>query len=185
MKILPRLAGLAALALTGLYTVISLVRWQWSRAMFYGLAFLAVEIALALGSILTRLTRIERHLDTRGSSHDSPTARRGTTLGIIRQSRYAHDRFPWLPTQPVEAVTGNHVFITLLVGGGALLAGGTWVIDKVASHVSDPGREAALADELAAIAYPDGLLVDEMAARARTNPDVDDPRLDLFFPEVP
>lgn len=179
MKKLSVAIAAATMVAAGIYTVVSLARWEWSRAQFFGLVFLAAELTLVVGVVLARLSRIERKLDLA-----EPAAARKpspATLAIVREVGREHDRFPWLQVQATDVVTRTNVFITLVVGGGVLLSGGAWVLDKLGSRTVDPGRESQLAGELEAIAYPDGLLVDDMVARARSRPDVEDDRLTDFL----
>ncbi len=180
MRKLTWILGIVALVATAAYTTISLARWEWSRALFFGLTFLAAELGMVGGAVLSRLARLERRIeaDAHARAAASPSER---TLDIVRRGRADHDRFPWLKVDVTDAVTRTNVFITLVVGGGVLLSGGAWVLDRIASHTVDPGRESQLADELVSIAYPDGLLVDDMVARARTRPDQEDDRLTTFL----
>lgn len=163
----------------GLYTVVSLARWEWTRALFFGLVFLAAELSLVAGVVVGRLARIERRLDRADPGPAVEPA--PATLAIVREAGREHDRFPWLQVEASDVVTRTNVFITLVVGGGVLLSGGAWVLDKLGSRTVDPGRESQLASELGAIAYPEGLLVDDMVARARSRPDVEDARLTDFL----
>ena len=80
-------------------------------------------------------------------------------------------------TRPEDVVGRTNVFITMVVGGGVLLSGGAWVIDKLASRTVDPSREARLGSELDAIAYRPGLVVDDETALARPRPHRQDRRL--------
>jgi hypothetical protein len=90
-------------------------------------------------------------------------------------------RFAWLRVDPTDVVGRTNVFVTLLVGGGILLSGGAWLIDRLASNTVDPRREQRLGRELDAIAYRPGLLVDEVDALARPSLDRDDPRVRSFL----
>ncbi|HWJ64200.1 MAG TPA: hypothetical protein VNS19_19675 [Acidimicrobiales bacterium] len=170
----------ATMVVAGAYTVISLARWEWTRAQFFGLVFLAAELALIGGTVLAKLARIERKIDLAEPKHVAPDPS-PATLAIVREAGHEHDRFPWLQVSATDVVTRTNVFITLVVGGGVLLSGGAWVLDKLGSRTVDPGRESQLASELDAIAYPDGLIVDDMVARARSRPDVEDDRLTDFL----
>ncbi len=59
MKIIAWLAGIGTLVASGVYMVVSLNRWEWNRALFFGLIFLIAEVALATGLVLRRLARLE------------------------------------------------------------------------------------------------------------------------------
>ena len=70
------------------------------------------------------------------------------------------------------------IFITMLVGGGVLLSGIAWLVDKVASRTTTPAGEVALAKQLGSIRYPrGGLLVDDVTVLAQAVPGVEDPQL--------
>lgn len=180
MKKVSGVIAAATMVVAGTYTVVSLARWEWTRAQFFGLVFLAAELGLVAGMVLSKLGKIERKLDLA-----EPKAAAGrpnpATLAVVREAGHEHDRFPWLQVSATDVVTRTNVFITLVVGGGVLLSGGAWVLDKLGSRTVDPGRESQLASELDAIAYPDGLIVDDMVARARSRPDVEDDRLTDFL----
>jgi hypothetical protein len=86
-----------------------------------------------------------------------------------------------MKVDPVDLTGRTNVFITLVVGGGVLLSGGAWVLDKLASSTVDPGREQRLGGDLDRIAYRPGLLVDEVDVLARPSLDQDDPRVRAFL----
>ena len=181
MRKLAWLAGAVAMGAAGLYTVVSLARWEWSRALFFGLVFLAAELTFVAGAILAKLSTIERRVEAVEAAGNGAAGPDPLVLEALRSGRDEHDRFPWLQVDPRDVVTRTNVFITLVVGGGVLLTAGTWVIDKVAGRTVDPGREARLGQDLEAIAYRGGLIVDDMEARARSRPDQEDDRLTSFL----
>ena len=69
--------------------VVSLNRWEWNRALFFGLIVLIAEVGIATALILRRLTRIETaKLDP-------------AILAILRETRPASPhRFGWLEEAP-------------------------------------------------------------------------------------
>ena len=73
MKIIAWVAGIATFVLGAAYMIVSLNRWEWNRALFFGLIVVIAEIGLATGLVLRRLTRMEysRTAD-RAVSDDSP-----------------------------------------------------------------------------------------------------------------
>jgi hypothetical protein len=93
-------------------------------------------------------------------------------LDALRETRPpAPDRFAWLK----ESVGRSNVFITFLVGGGVLISGIAWVVDRVAAKTSTPVGEERLARALAPISYPrGGLLLDEVTVLAQDVPGADD-----------
>lgn len=149
------------------YTVVSLNRWEWNRALFFGLVALVAEIGLATGLVLRKLDRMSHAAG--GSEHEE--IRR-----VLRDGRPRRHRFAWL--EPKEVVSRSNVFITMLVGGGVILSGLAWLLDKVAAKTTTSIEEGRLAGDLTRIAYPsDGLLVDEVTVLAQSVPHFDDPQL--------
>lgn len=166
MKKIAWLAGLATLLGAGWFSALSLNRWEWSRALYFGLVFLVAEVALASALILRRLG--ESGARRRGGEPDPEV------LAALQASRPRANRFEWLA--PVSGRT--NVFITMLVGGGVLISGLAWLVDKVASRTTTPAGEAKLAQDLGRIRYPrGGLLVDDVTVLAQSVPYCDDPQL--------
>jgi len=159
MKIIAWLAGVGTLIASGGYMVVSLNRWEWNRALFFGLIFLIAEVALATALILRRLTRLEGRFDP-------------AVEGIIRATRPpARDRFAWLN----ESAQNSNVFITFIVGGGIILSGIAWLVDRIAAGTTTPAGEQKLASALAPISYPrGGLLLDDITVLAQEVPGADD-----------
>lgn len=162
------LAG-ATLLFSLIYTVVSLVRWEWNRALFFLLVFVAAEVAVA-AALVGKVSKLERGV----GQLDPP---RPDTLDTLRSHRRDHRRFDWLHVESTEQLTRSNVFITMVVGGGVVLSAGAWLIEKVAARTVDPAREESLARELDSIAYRPGLLVDEVTALARTEAHRDAPLL--------
>ena len=64
-----------------------------------------------------------------------------------------------------------NVFITFLVGGGVIISGIAWVVDRVASKRPSPAGEQKLGRRLERISYPSGgLLVDDVTVLAQGGP---------------
>ena len=162
MKIIAWLAGIGTLLASGAYMIVSLNRWEWNRALFFGLIVLIAEVGLATGLVLRRLARLEY----RGGVPDPAVAH------ILRDTRPpSPDRFAWLR----ESSQGLNVFITFLVGGGIMLSAVAWLVDRVASKTSSPAGEERLARQLHPISYPSGgLLLDDITVLAQEVPGADD-----------
>jgi hypothetical protein len=163
VKTVAWLAAIGTLLMGLIYMVVSLNRWEWNRALFFGLIVLIAEVGIAAGLVLRRLTRIEQaKLDP-------------AILAILRETRPASPhRFGWLE----DTTTQMNVFITFLVGGGILLSGLAWVADKVGANTTTPAGEEKLARQLGSISYPrGGLLVDEVTALAQEVPGTDDAQI--------
>lgn len=165
MKIIAWLAGIGTLLAGALYMIVSLNRWEWNRALFFGLIVLIAEIGLATGLVLRRLARLE-HV----SSRVDPAV-----ANIIREARPpSPDRFAWLR----ESNQNLNVFITFLVGGGVMLSGIAWVVDRVASKSSSPAGEERLGRQLNPISYPSGgLLLDDITVLAQEVPGANDDQI--------
>lgn len=163
MKTIAWLAGLGTMVASAVYMVVSLNRWEWNRALFFGLILLIAEVGLTAALILRRLGRLER-----GNREVlDPMLRE-----VLRANRPpTRDRFAWLKESPSQM----GVFITFLVGGGVLLSLVAWVVDRVASVTTTSVAEQRLAHELSRISYPrGGLLVDDVTVLAQQVPGTDD-----------
>jgi hypothetical protein len=160
---------------SGIYVFVYLNRWEWTRALFVGMVFIAAEVALAAWLIVQRLQRLEGRVSD--ARDDLSEMFEQDVLLRLRQTRPDHDRFAWLR----ESMSRTNVFITMVVGGGILLSGLAWVVDKIAARSVVPSSERALARELHSIALPAGHLVaDEASLIAQELPACDDPDLRLL-----
>ena len=159
MKTIAWLAGIGTLLAGAVYMIVSLNRWEWNRALFFGLIVLIAEVGLATALILRKLGQLDRR----------PGAD-PATLATLRSTRPpSPDRFEWLK----ESARGQqlNVFITFLVAGGVLLSGVAWVVDQLGSKTSTPIGEERLAEKLGLISYPDGgLVVDDVTVLAQDTP---------------
>jgi hypothetical protein len=166
VKVIGWLAGIGTLLAGGLYMVVSLNRWEWNRALFFGLIVLIAEVGLATGLVLRRLARLEY----RFGRVEDPEVR-----SILSETRPpARDRFAWLR----ESSQQMNVFITFLVGGGVLISGIAWVVDRVASNTTSPAGEENLGRRLERISYPSGgLLLDDVTVLAQEVPGANDDQI--------
>jgi hypothetical protein len=164
MKVVAWLAGITTLVMSAFYMIVSLNRWEWSRALFFGLIVLIAELALATGLVLRRLTRLEhlREIDR-------------AVLDALRETRPPNpDRFAWLR----ESMGRTNVFIIFAVGGGVLVSGIAWLVDRIAANTSTPVGEERLARSLGSIRYPSGgLLLDDITVLAQDVPGADDEQI--------
>jgi hypothetical protein len=165
IKLLAWLAGIGTLLGALVYMIVSLNRWEWNRALFFGLIVLIAEVGLATGLVLRKLNRIDR----------APSSQ-GEVLAAIRETRpELPDRFAWLKE---TTRGGTNVFITFVVAGGLLISVIGWLIDRLASTTSSAIAEQRLAGDLRSIAYPDGgLVVDDVTVLAQEVPGADDAQL--------
>jgi hypothetical protein len=164
VKVIAWLAGIGTLLAGAFYMVVSLNRWEWNRALFFGLIVLIAEIALATGLVLRRLTRLQYELKS-----DPEVAR------ILRETAPpSPDRFAWLREQSSH----TSVFITFLVGGGVIISAIAWLVDRVASKTSSPAGEERLGRQISAISYPSGgLLLDDVTVLAQEVPGANDDQI--------
>ena len=162
MKAIAWLAGIATLLVAALYMIVSLNRWEWNRALFFGLIVLIAEVGLATALILRRIGQAKTGRDI------DPAV-----LAVLRETRPPRpNRFEWL--EPNR----TNVFITFLVGGGVILSGIAWLVDRIAANTATPAGEEKLAEQLGPISYPrGGLLVDDVTALAQAVPGCDDEQL--------
>jgi hypothetical protein len=173
MRRIPLVILLLTLVASGFYVFLYLNRWEWTRALFVTMVFVTAEVALVGWVITERIRRLEQRLeDQRAAETVDPSV-----LVRLRQHRPEHDRFAWLG----ESMTRTNVFITMVVGGGILLSGLAWIIDRIAGRTVAAGRERQLAADLAPIAFPSGHLVaHEASLIAQELPSSDDPELRLL-----
>jgi hypothetical protein len=162
VKVIAWLAGIGTMLMGAVYMVVSLNRWEWNRALFFGLIVLIAEVALATGLVLRRIARLEHNL--KGPADEE-------VVQILRDTRPTRDRFAWMR----ESSGQLNVFITFLVGGGVILSGVAWLVDRLASKTSSPAGEERLARQLSPISYPSGgLLLDDITVLAQDVPGADD-----------
>ena len=164
MKVIAWLAGIGTLIMGAIYMVVSLNRWEWNRALFFGLIVLIAEVGLATGLVLRRLARLEYNLKV-----DPEVAR------ILRDTGPpTPNRFAWLR----ESTQELNVFITFLVGGGVILSAVAWLVDRIASKTSSPAGEQRLGQQISAISYPSGgLLLDDITVLAQEVPGANDDQI--------
>jgi hypothetical protein len=166
VKIIAWLAGVGTLVAGLAYMVVSLNRWEWNRALFFGLVVVIAEIGLATALIMRKLSMIEYR---RQQTVDPAVG------DILRRTRPPdRDRFAWLH----EPASRTNVFITFLVGGGVLISAVAWIVDRVAARSTTPVGEQRLARQLTPISYPrGGLLVDDVTVLAQDVPGADDAQI--------
>jgi len=164
VKVIAWLAGIGTLLAGGFYMIVSLNRWEWNRALFFGLIVLFAEVGLATGLVLRRLARFEYNMKA------DPTV-----TNILRETRPpAPDRFAWMR----ESTGKMNVFITFIVGGGIILSAVAWLVDRVASKTSSPAGEERLARQISEITYPSGgLLLDDVTVLAQDVPGANDDQI--------
>src|SRR5262245_29775261 len=146
--------------------IVSLNRWEWNRALFFGLIVLIAEVGLATGLVLRRLARLEYT-----AKHGDPAVAK-----ILRENRPPMpDRFAWLRDSTARDL---NVFITFLVGGGVMISGIAWIVDRVASRSSSPIGDERLARQLEPISCPAaGLLLSDRPRPPQEVPGANDDQI--------
>jgi hypothetical protein len=166
------IAGAVALAASGGYLLVYVYRWEWHRALLVGILFNACLVGLCAALVLRRLARLER----RAPASDAP--RPADPLSRLRAAPVEPPAFRWL--RP-ESLDRTHVFIPILLGGGVLVSGAAWLVERVAGSSARAGIEEDLARELGTIAFPAGALVPGPAEVLAGGGDADDPGLRLLL----
>ncbi|WP_324277681.1 hypothetical protein [Blastococcus brunescens] len=136
-------ATVALIACAG-YLFVYIYRWEWHRALLVGILFLATLVGLCTALVLRRV----------GTSAAPAAAREDRPPGALERLRAAPVEtkpFPWL--RP-EAFDRTHIFIPVLLGGGFVVSGIAWMIERVAGSSARSGVEEQLATDLEGIAFP-------------------------------
>ncbi|SOC50049.1 hypothetical protein SAMN05660748_2787 [Blastococcus aggregatus] len=145
-------ASVALIACAG-YLFVYIYRWEWHRALLVGILFLATLVGLCTGLVLRRLSAVAHRAPTRD---DHPPA----ALERLRAAPVESRPFPWLrPPSRSRSLDGAHIFIPVLLGGGFLVSGIAWAIERVAGSSARSGVEEQLAADLEGIAFPTTPLV--------------------------
>lgn len=126
-------------AACGVYTIVYLYRWEWHRALFAGLFFVAAEVLLATLAVFGRLTALERRLEATERRAPAPEV-----LARIHEAAPARrPPFAWLEVDTFG------VFLPILLGAGVLASAAAWVVQSLARVTArpraSPGRPAGLA----------------------------------------
>ena len=163
MKIIAWLAGIGTLLGGALYMVVSLNRWEWNRALFFGLIVLIAEVGLATALVLRRLARLEYRAtqidpavaDPARGPAPRPTASPGSRA-VPRPERVHH-----LPGRRRRAPLGHGL-------GGR----------QARLEATSPAGEERLGRQLDPISYPPGgLLLDDITVLAQEVPGADDDQI--------
>jgi hypothetical protein len=139
-------------AASGAYLLIYLVRWEWHRAIIAGLFFIAAEVALVAGLVLSKMRSIDRKLDQLTGSAAPPPE----VVARLRETAPPpRTPFAWLKNDGGDF----NVFLPVLLGAGLLASAAAWVVESVARATARPVLERDLASRLAPVTWPSaGLL---------------------------
>jgi hypothetical protein len=140
------------LAVSGIYVVIDLARWEWNRAVISALVMIAALIVVVAMMLFRQLHRIELRMEALERSRGANTE----TLGALRSANdaAAGRHFRWLERPP----DGLGVFIPVLLGAGVLLSLAAYVVERVAGLFAAATLDPRTASKLAAdLPLGDGL----------------------------
>jgi hypothetical protein len=130
------------------YLFVYLYRWEWNRAVFAGVIFIATEVAMASMAIIERLGNVSARLEQERRAAPALARLKETAPG-------PRDYFGWLKPRTGEL----GIFVPVLMGAGVVASGLAWVIERLARRTARPVLEQGLAVRLAGLAWPaDGLL---------------------------
>ena len=139
---------LVVLAISGLYLLVYLYRWEWNRALVAGIFFVAAEVAAVATSLQRRLRAIEAKLDA------APGA--GQVHARIQEAAPEPvNRFAWLD----DRMGSTNVFVPVLLGAGVILSLLATAVERLAAATATPQLERRLASRLEPLALPSGGLL--------------------------
>jgi hypothetical protein len=137
-----------ALAASGVYVFVYLVRWEWNRALIAGVFFMSAEVALIGAALYEKLRSIERRMGSQNSPQQS--------LERIQEAAPdPHNHFAWL----TENRGDLNVFVPVLMGAGLVISALAWLVERVARATAQPVLERHLAMRMAPLAMPAGGLM--------------------------
>ncbi|MCZ2819747.1 hypothetical protein O2V63_05340 [Modestobacter sp. VKM Ac-2977] len=154
MKKLSWILAVVTLLASGGYVLVYVYRWEWHRAQLVGILFLGALVGMSTALVLRRLNRLE-------AARSHPRAGQvPDPLQRLRAAPVESPPFRWLRPQDLNR---THIFIPVLLGGGVLVSGLAWLIERLAGASARAGVEEELAASLRDIAFPDEPLVPSRA----------------------
>ena len=174
MKKLSWLIGVVALIASAVYLFVYIYRWEWHRALLVGILFLATLVGLCTALVVRRVTSMDERVRALAGDPRPPGA-----LERLRAAPVETQPFRWLSP---DALDRTHIFIPVLLGGGFVVSGIAWLVERVAGSSARAGVEEELATELQAIAFPAASLVPTDAELLAGGDDfADDPSLRVLL----
>jgi hypothetical protein len=150
-RLVSRLLMLSVLAVSGVYLIVYLYRWECNRDLISGLFLLAAEIAYVGSSLRGEL----RDLVDRVDALESPPGRRPRPPAVAPTARPAR-HVDWLR----EAASGQtNVFVPILLGAGVLLSAVAYVVERVAGVAARSPAARPPVGRLAGLRPPPGGLL--------------------------
>jgi hypothetical protein len=131
-------------AVSGIYVVIDLARWEWNRAVISALVMIAALIVLVAMMLFRQLHGIEQRIEALERSGGAGAE----ALGALRSANdaAAGRHFRWLERPPDRL----GVFIPVLLGAGVLLSLAAYVVERVAGLFAEATLDPRTARKLAA-----------------------------------
>lgn len=172
MKKVSWAVAVVALIATASYLFIYIYRWEWHRGLLVGILFLATLVGVCTALVLRRLGALAERTPVRDE-------RPPGALERLRAAPVETRPFPWL--RP-EALDRTHIFIPVLLGGGFVVSGIAWAVERVAGSSARSGVEEQLAADLEGITFPATPLVPTDAELLACGDDLaDDPALRVLL----
>lgn len=149
------------LAVSGIYVVVDLARWEWNRALISALVFVAALVVVVSMSILRQLRRLEERVVTLAEQRQESGGVAGTLRAANAES--SSRRFHWLE-QPPDRLG---VFIPVLLGAGVVMSFVAYVIERVAGAFASATIDRVTVRQLdSALPLGDGLADESTHPRA-------------------
>lgn len=150
------------LAVSGLYVIVDLARWEWNRAMLSALVFVAALVVIVAMVVMRQIRRLDERVTAIGERRRETEIVRRSLDGPSR-GRAAH-RFHWLETPPDRL----GVFIPVLLGAGVIVSFLTYVIERIAGAVASTTVDRITVRELRTdLPLGDGLIEDSGSQSAQ------------------
>src|SRR3954453_6231213 len=155
--------GGGVLAVSGLYILVYLYRWEWIRAQFAAVLFLCIEVALIGAWLAEKVSALQNQQNVQSSPVSGARSGRGPfrevdpeVLARLRSAREAESSHPFAWLTP--RMDRTSVFVPVLLGAGVLLSGLACLVERIAARTAGPVVDRNLAAALSAFALPPTLL---------------------------
>ena len=114
----------AILAVSGIYIIVYLARWEWNRAIVCALIFVSALVIVSTVLVMRSMRRIEERLD---GIEQAGTSEVRAALQITNAEAAAARHFDWL-----RRPNSTGVFVPVLLGTGAVLSVVAYAIERIA-----------------------------------------------------
>jgi hypothetical protein len=110
----------ALLVVSGGYTVHYLLTWQWTRAEFAGIGFVACMVFAATLVVLSRIRQLEERWAGTSTVAPTPAAPATAPTAASLDGAEPRPRFTWLTDAPLYVIAAAPVTVVLLAGSGSV-----------------------------------------------------------------